>query len=97
MPALVFENTVVVGPALEVGTRPPSMKNVPGRILAFDTVTGERRWRFNTIPVKGEPGYDTWLDGGMGVATDSRDSDLGETGFTPFADTNADPGPSRAR
>jgi quinoprotein glucose dehydrogenase len=62
-PPLVFENVVMIGPALEVGTRPPSMKNVPGRILAIDARTGKLLWRFNTIPVKGEFGYDTWQNG----------------------------------
>ncbi len=62
-PPLVFENVVVIGPALEVGTRPPSMKNVPGRILAIDARTGKLAWRFNTIPLKGEPGYETWKNG----------------------------------
>jgi quinoprotein glucose dehydrogenase len=58
-PPLVAADTVVIGPALEVGLAPPSMKNVPGRILAIDARTGALKWRFNTIPVKGEPGYDT--------------------------------------
>jgi quinoprotein glucose dehydrogenase len=62
-PPLVFENVVMIGPALEVGTRPPSMKNAPGRILAFDARTGKPLWRFNTIPTKGEKGYDTWEAG----------------------------------
>ncbi|HUL73871.1 MAG TPA: PQQ-binding-like beta-propeller repeat protein [Vicinamibacterales bacterium] len=62
-PPLVFENVVVIGPALEVGTRPPSMKNVPGRILAVDARTGALLWRFNTIPQKGEFGYETWENG----------------------------------
>jgi quinoprotein glucose dehydrogenase len=62
-PPLVFENVVVIGPALEVGTRPPSMKNVPGRILAIDARTGALVWRFNTIPQKGEFGNDTWENG----------------------------------
>ena len=62
-PPLVFENIVMIGPALEVGTRPPSMKNAPGRILAFDTRTGKLLWRFNTIPQKGEKGYETWESG----------------------------------
>ena len=62
-PPLVFADTVVIGPALEVGTVPPSMKNVPGRILAIDAKTGALKWRFNTIPVKGEPGYETWENG----------------------------------
>jgi len=62
-PPLVFADTVVIGPALEVGTAPPSMKNVPGRILAIDAKTGALKWRFNTIPVKGEAGYETWENG----------------------------------
>jgi quinoprotein glucose dehydrogenase len=57
---LVFENTVVIGPALEVGLRPVSKKNVPGRVLAIDARTGKLKWRFNTIPAKGEPGSETW-------------------------------------
>jgi quinoprotein glucose dehydrogenase len=59
-PPLVFEDIVVVGPALEVGLRPPSRKNVPGRVMAFDARTGVLRWRFNTIPQSGEFGVDTW-------------------------------------
>ncbi|MCX5756168.1 MAG: PQQ-binding-like beta-propeller repeat protein [Gemmatimonadetes bacterium] len=62
-PPLVFDNVVVIGPALREGSRPVSRKNVPGRVLAFDAKTGALKWRFNTIPVKGEFGYDTWLDG----------------------------------
>src|SRR5262249_54179681 len=60
---LVFEDVVMIGPALEVGTRPPSYKNVPGRVLAIDARTGKLKWRFNTIPSKGEAGYDTWEAG----------------------------------
>jgi quinoprotein glucose dehydrogenase len=62
-PPVVFENVVMVGPALREGGRPVSMKNVPGRVLAFDARTGTLKWRFNTIPQKGEFGNDTWLDG----------------------------------
>jgi quinoprotein glucose dehydrogenase len=61
-PPLVFENVVVIGPALAVGTAPPSMKNVPGRILAIDALTGKLIWRLNTIPQPGEFGVDTWGD-----------------------------------
>lgn len=59
-PPLVFEDIVVVGPALEVGLQPTSMRNVPGRIIALDARTGALRWRFNTIPQAGEPGNETW-------------------------------------
>ncbi|MEA3246181.1 MAG: PQQ-binding-like beta-propeller repeat protein [Gemmatimonadota bacterium] len=62
-PPLVFEDVVVVPPALREGSRPPSYRNVPGRIMAFDARTGALKWRFNTIPAKGEFGYDTWLEG----------------------------------
>ncbi len=62
-PPLVFEDLVIIGPALQVGTRPPSYRNVPGRIIALDAKTGALRWRFNTIPTKGEPGYETWEGG----------------------------------
>lgn len=62
-PPLVFEDVVVIPPALREGARPPSMRNVPGRVMAFDARTGALKWRFNTIPARGEFGYDTWLDG----------------------------------
>jgi quinoprotein glucose dehydrogenase len=57
---IVFEDTVVIGPALEVGLRPVSMKNVVGRVLAIDARTGKLKWRFNTVPVRGEAGSETW-------------------------------------
>jgi len=62
-PPLVFEDVIVVGPALEVGLRPRSRRNVPGRVLALDARTGALRWRFNTIPQPGEFGNDTWENG----------------------------------
>jgi alcohol dehydrogenase (cytochrome c) len=33
---------------------------IRGFIDAYDAATGERKWRFNTIPGPGEPGHDTW-------------------------------------
>ena len=62
-PPLVFEDIVVVGPALAVGLRPPSRTNLPGRVLAFDARTGRRLWRFHPIPGEGEPGVETWEEG----------------------------------
>ncbi|HUF51979.1 MAG TPA: PQQ-binding-like beta-propeller repeat protein, partial [Longimicrobiales bacterium] len=62
-PPLVYDDLVIVGPALNVGLRPPSRRNIPGRVLAIDARTGALRWRFNTIPLAGEFGNETWLNG----------------------------------
>ena len=32
----------------------------PGDIMGFDALTGEFKWRFHTIPLEGQPGYETW-------------------------------------
>jgi alcohol dehydrogenase (cytochrome c) len=29
-------------------------------MTAFDAATGKEVWRFNTIPMPGEPGAETW-------------------------------------
>jgi hypothetical protein len=62
-PALVIGDVVVVGPAHEVGMRPPSQRNFKGDVRGFDVRTGKLLWTFHTIPEAGELGYDTWLDG----------------------------------
>ena len=50
---LVIKNLVIVGMSGgEYGIR--------GFIDAYDAATGERKWRFNTIPGPGEPGHETW-------------------------------------
>src|SRR5262249_32820750 len=50
---LVIRNLVLVGVSGgEYGIR--------GFIDAYDAATGERKWRFNTIPGPGEPGHETW-------------------------------------
>ena len=36
-------------------------QGVRGFIDAYDIATGKRAWRFWTVPLKGEPGGDTWL------------------------------------
>ena len=58
-----MNNVVVVGPAMAVSMRPPSMANVKGDVRAYDVRTGEHLWTFHTIPRPGEFGYDTWLEG----------------------------------
>ena len=50
---LVIKNMVLVGiSGGEYGIR--------GFIDAYDTGTGQRKWRFYTVPAPGEPGSDTW-------------------------------------
>ena len=59
-PPLVFEDLVIIGPAMASDTRPSSKAAVPGHVTAWDVRTGERRWIFHTVPKPGEYGYDTW-------------------------------------
>ena len=50
---LAIKNLILVGVSGgEYGIR--------GFIDAYDANTGERKWRFNTVPAPGEPGNDTW-------------------------------------
>src|SRR6478609_1124350 len=61
-PPVVVGDTVIIGPALLVGTR-VNKSNVRGDVLAFDVKTGKKLWAFHTVPRKGEFGYDSWEDG----------------------------------
>ena len=55
---------------------------IRGFIDAYDARTGERRWRFYTIPTAGEPGVETWggesyrTGGGSTWVTGSYDPEL---------------------
>jgi alcohol dehydrogenase (cytochrome c) len=50
---LVVKNEVIVGVSGgEYGVR--------GFVGAYDADTGQRRWRFETVPGPGQPGHDTW-------------------------------------
>jgi quinoprotein glucose dehydrogenase len=60
-PPVVSNDVVMVGPALTPSS--PSYNNVKGDVMAFDVRTGKKLWVFHTIPRKGEPGYETWLNG----------------------------------
>lgn len=63
---------------------------IRGFLAAYKADTGERAWRFWTIPGKGEPGYDTWkgkhpeFGGGSTWLTGSYDSET-DTLFWPTA------------
>lgn len=58
---VVGRDVVVIGAAFREGGSPKTMRNNKGYIRGFNVRTGKRLWTFHTIPVKGEPGYDTWL------------------------------------
>ena len=89
---LIVKDKVVIGTAGgEYGIR--------GFLDAYDAKTGERAWRFWTIPGPGEPGHDTWegdaweRGGGSIWVTGSYDPDLNLMYWgvgNPAPDWNAD-------
>jgi quinoprotein glucose dehydrogenase len=60
---VVANNTILIGAAFREGMTPKSFKNTKGYVRGYDARTGKRLWIFHTIPLKGEHGYDTWLNG----------------------------------
>ncbi|MDA9764870.1 PQQ-binding-like beta-propeller repeat protein, partial [Opitutales bacterium] len=54
-PGIVYQDLIIMGSSVS-----ESLPAAPGHIRAFNVVTGEQVWRFNTIPQPGEFGYDTW-------------------------------------
>ena len=54
-PGVIFKDLVIVG-----GRDPETHPAPPGYIRAYDVYTGQQRWIFHTIPLPGEPGYETW-------------------------------------
>ncbi len=54
-PGVVYEDLIIMGSRVS-----PTYPSAPGHIRAFNVVTGEQAWRFNTIPHPGEFGYETW-------------------------------------
>lgn len=54
-PGVIYKNLIILGSSVA-----ESIPAAPGHIRAFDVLTGEQVWRFNTIPQPGEFGYDTW-------------------------------------
>jgi quinoprotein glucose dehydrogenase len=57
---IVAKDTIIIGAAFREGMTPKSMHNNKGYVRGFDVRTGKRLWIFHTIPLKGEPGYETW-------------------------------------
>ncbi|HEX3892816.1 MAG TPA: c-type cytochrome [Terracidiphilus sp.] len=54
-PGVIYNDVIIVG-----GRNPETHPAPPGYIRAFDIHTGQQRWIFHTIPLPGEPGYETW-------------------------------------
>lgn len=62
-PPAVVGDVVIVGPAFVEMSRPRSMRQTKGDVMAFDARTGRKLWTFHTIPRPGEFGYETWRHG----------------------------------
>jgi quinoprotein glucose dehydrogenase len=93
-PPVIVGDTVIIGPALLVGTR-VNKSNVRGDVLAFDVKTGKKLWAFHTVPRKGEFGYDSWENGSADYTGNigvwgpmSADSQLGLVYIATEAPTN---------
>ncbi|GLU52155.1 outer membrane protein assembly factor BamB family protein [Dyadobacter frigoris] len=54
-PGIVFKNLLIMG--AEVSELYGAQ---PGYIRAYNCITGKLEWTFHTIPLPGEPGYETW-------------------------------------
>ena len=54
-PGTVYQNLLILGSRVN-----ESYGASPGHVRAFDTVSGELRWIFHTLPQPGEFGHDTW-------------------------------------
>jgi quinoprotein glucose dehydrogenase len=54
-PGALFDHTLVMPLRLS-----ESADAAPGYLQAFDVRTGKLAWVFRTIPLPGEPGYETW-------------------------------------
>src|SRR3954451_9910593 len=54
-PGAIFKNFLIIASRVN-----ETYDASPGHIRAYDTVTGEMKWIFHTIPASGELGHDTW-------------------------------------
>ncbi len=54
-PGVVYQDLLIQGSLVA-----EDLPAAPGYIRAFDVRTGKLRWVFHTIPLPGEPGYETW-------------------------------------
>ncbi len=60
-PPVVCRDTIVVGNSTT--DLAPRKRAPKSRLRGYDVRTGQLLWTFNIIPERGEPGYETWLEG----------------------------------
>ena len=65
---VVARDVVIIGAAFREGGTPRTYRNNKGYVRGYDVRTGKRLWIFHTIPVKGEFGYDSWLNNSADAA-----------------------------
>ena len=65
-PPIAVGNTLIVGS--KIFDYIMSNRSPPGHVRAYDTRTGEFKWRFNTIPQPGEDFNETWEEGSWQTA-----------------------------
>ncbi len=54
-PGVIYKNLIIMG------CRVPDIYGAqPGYIRAYNCKTGKLEWTFHTVPLPGEPGYETW-------------------------------------
>ena len=92
---LIVKNLVVISPAGgEYGIR--------GFVEAYDANTGERKWRFYTVPAPGEPGIESWegeswkTGGAPGWVTGTYDAQTNTIFWTTGNPSPSNRGPGRA-
>ena len=80
----IAKDVVIVGSSFREGATVSTHNNTKGLVRGFDVRTGKRLWTFNTIPLPGEFGNDTWerdswaVNGNTGVWTQiTVDEELG--------------------
>ena len=54
-PPVIYDDHLILDSNVSEGREEP-----PGNIRSFNALTGEYEWRFHTIPLEGQPGYETW-------------------------------------
>jgi quinoprotein glucose dehydrogenase len=63
-PGRIYKDTIIMSlPAQGAG-----YEANPADVQAYDVRSGKVKWVFHTIPLPGEPGYDTWPDGAFKTA-----------------------------